>query len=124
VVVLNPNVLIEIGAAMALYGRRFILLVKAGTRLPSNRGLPGILVRHLEGDAGVWRVLLVVGGCIGVAFVGFRTLDVITAQLRHRGEDREDFFRAETARTTLAPQGVADDRVPDARWQRVEARCT
>ena len=26
--ILNPNVLIEIGAAMALYGRRFILLVK------------------------------------------------------------------------------------------------
>lgn len=38
--VLNPNVLIEIGAAMALYGRRFILLVKEGINLPSNlRGL-------------------------------------------------------------------------------------
>lgn len=35
-VVLNPNVLIEIGAAMALYGRRFILLVKEGVNLPSN----------------------------------------------------------------------------------------
>lgn len=35
-VVLNPNVLIEIGAAMALYSRRFILLVKEGIELPSN----------------------------------------------------------------------------------------
>lgn len=35
-VVLNPNVLIEIGAAMALYGKRFILLVKDGVKLPSN----------------------------------------------------------------------------------------
>jgi len=34
--VLNPNVLIEIGAAMAFYGRRFILLVKEGVKLPSN----------------------------------------------------------------------------------------
>lgn len=34
--VLNPNVLIEIGAAMALYGRRFVLLVEDGTELPSN----------------------------------------------------------------------------------------
>jgi predicted nucleotide-binding protein len=33
---LNDNVLIEIGAAMALYGRRFILLVKDGVKLPSN----------------------------------------------------------------------------------------
>ncbi len=33
---LNPNVLIEIGAAMGLYGRRFILLVRDGTKLPSN----------------------------------------------------------------------------------------
>ncbi len=39
-VVLNQNVLIEIGAAMALYGRRFVLLVKEGVELPSNlRGL-------------------------------------------------------------------------------------
>ena len=36
-IVLNPNVLIEIGAAMALYGRRFILLVKEGVRLPTFR---------------------------------------------------------------------------------------
>lgn len=35
-IVLNPNVLIEIGAAMALYGKRFILLVKEGVKLPSN----------------------------------------------------------------------------------------
>lgn len=53
-IVLNPNVLIEIGAAMALYGRSFILLVKDGTRLPSN--LQGLYeVRYtgetLDGDA-------------------------------------------------------------------------
>jgi len=52
--VLNPNVLIEIGAAMALYGRRFILLVRAGVKLPSN--LQGLFeVRYageaLDGDA-------------------------------------------------------------------------
>lgn len=35
-IVLNPNVLIEIGAAMAFYGRRFILLVRDGVKLPSN----------------------------------------------------------------------------------------
>lgn len=35
-VLVNPNVLIEIGAAMAFYGRRFILLVKDGVKLPSN----------------------------------------------------------------------------------------
>ena len=34
--VLNENVLIEIGAALALYGKRFILLVEEGTSLPSN----------------------------------------------------------------------------------------
>ena len=33
---LNANVLIEIGAAMAFYGRRFILLVRDGVKLPSN----------------------------------------------------------------------------------------
>jgi predicted nucleotide-binding protein len=53
-VVLNPNVLIEIGAAMALYGRRFILLVKSGVKMPSN--LQGLFeVRYtsepLDGDA-------------------------------------------------------------------------
>ena len=36
ITVLNPNVLIEIGAAMALYGRKFILLVEDGVSLPSN----------------------------------------------------------------------------------------
>lgn len=51
---LNSNVLIEIGAAMALYGRRFILLVKEGITLPSN--LQGLYqVRYvgetLDGDA-------------------------------------------------------------------------
>jgi hypothetical protein len=35
-VLLNPNVLIEIGAAMAFYGRRFILLVRDGVKLPSQ----------------------------------------------------------------------------------------
>jgi len=50
----NENVLIEIGAAMALYGRRFILLVKDGVKLPSN--LQGLYeVRYsddkLDGDA-------------------------------------------------------------------------
>lgn len=33
---INQNVLIEIGAAMAFYGRRVILLVKEGLALPSN----------------------------------------------------------------------------------------
>lgn len=32
----NQNVLIEIGAAMALYGQKFILLVEDGVLLPSN----------------------------------------------------------------------------------------
>jgi predicted nucleotide-binding protein len=53
-VVLNPNVLIEIGAAMALFGKRFVLLVKDGVKLPSN--LQGLYeVRYtgeaLDGDA-------------------------------------------------------------------------
>jgi predicted nucleotide-binding protein len=48
-VVLNPNVLIEVGAAMALYDRRFILLVKEGVRLPSN--LQGLYVVTYAGDA-------------------------------------------------------------------------
>jgi predicted nucleotide-binding protein len=33
---INENVLIEIGASMALYGRNFILLVEEGLDLPSN----------------------------------------------------------------------------------------
>lgn len=48
VIVLNPNVLIEIGAAMALYGRRFILLVKDGVRLPTN--LQGLYEVRYSGD--------------------------------------------------------------------------
>jgi predicted nucleotide-binding protein len=47
-IVLNPNVLIEIGAAMALYDRRFVLLVKEGVRLPSN--LQGLYVVTYSGD--------------------------------------------------------------------------
>lgn len=48
-VVLNPNVLIEIGAAMALYGKKFILLVKEGVKLPSN--LQGLYEVRYVGDA-------------------------------------------------------------------------
>ena len=48
-IVLNPNVLIEIGAAMALYGKRFILLVKSGVELPSN--LQGLFKVKYEGDS-------------------------------------------------------------------------
>jgi len=47
-VILNPTVLIEIGAAMALYGKRFILLVKEGVKLPSN--LQGLYEVRYEGD--------------------------------------------------------------------------
>ncbi|HXM82057.1 MAG TPA: TIR domain-containing protein [Burkholderiales bacterium] len=47
-IVLNPNVLIEIGAAMALYGKRFILLVKDGVKLPSN--LQGLYEVRYSGD--------------------------------------------------------------------------
>lgn len=46
--VLNPNVLIEIGAAIALYGRKFILLVKSGVELPSN--LQGLYEVRYDGD--------------------------------------------------------------------------
>lgn len=46
--VLNDNVLIEIGAAMALYGERFILVVKDGVKLPSN--LQGLLELRYKGD--------------------------------------------------------------------------
>lgn len=46
--ILNPNVLIEIGAAMALYGRRFILLVRDGVKLPSN--LQGLFEVRYTGD--------------------------------------------------------------------------
>ncbi len=46
-VLLNPNVLIEIGAAMAFYGRRFILLVREGVKLPSN--LQGLFEVRYDG---------------------------------------------------------------------------
>jgi predicted nucleotide-binding protein len=45
---LNQNVLIEIGAAMALYGYEFVLLVKRGVNLPSN--LQGLYRCDYEGD--------------------------------------------------------------------------
>ena len=44
---LNPNVLIEIGAALALYKRNFILLVEKGVQLPSN--LQGLYEVRYEG---------------------------------------------------------------------------
>lgn len=48
-IVLNPNVLIEIGAAMALYQRRFVLLVEEGVTLPGN--LQGLYeVRYKGGN--------------------------------------------------------------------------
>jgi predicted nucleotide-binding protein len=45
---LNENVLIEIGAALALYRRRFILLVQNGAKLPSN--LQGLFEVRYEGE--------------------------------------------------------------------------
>lgn len=45
---LNQNVLIEIGAAIALYGRRFILLVENGVKLPSN--LQGLYEVRYSGE--------------------------------------------------------------------------
>jgi predicted nucleotide-binding protein len=45
---LNDNVLIEIGAAMALYGKKVILLVERGVALPSN--LQGLYRCEFEGD--------------------------------------------------------------------------
>ena len=47
-VFVNENVLIEIGASMALYGRRFILLVRKGVTLPSN--LQGLFEVRYEGE--------------------------------------------------------------------------
>lgn len=47
--VINSNVLIEIGAAMALYGRRFILLVRDGVKLPSN--LQGLYEVRYQGES-------------------------------------------------------------------------
>ena len=45
---LNDNVLIEIGAAMALYGKKVILLVENGVTLPSN--LQGLYRCEFVGD--------------------------------------------------------------------------
>ena len=45
---INGNVLIEIGAAMALYKRQFILLVEEGVKLPSN--LQGLYECRYSGD--------------------------------------------------------------------------
>ena len=45
---INDNVLIEIGAAMALYGRKVILLVERDVTLPSN--LQGLYRCDFEGD--------------------------------------------------------------------------
>ena len=45
---LNDNVLIEIGAAMALYRKKVILVVERGVRLPSN--LQGLYRCYLNGD--------------------------------------------------------------------------
>lgn len=45
---LNDNVLIEIGAAMALYGKKVILLVERGVPLPSN--LQGLYRCDFDGD--------------------------------------------------------------------------
>lgn len=45
--IINQNVLIEIGAAMALYDRKFILLVEKGATLPSN--LQGLYEVRYEG---------------------------------------------------------------------------
>ena len=44
---LNDNVLTEIGAAIALYGKRVILLVERGVKLPSN--LQGLYRCYLDG---------------------------------------------------------------------------
>ncbi len=46
--ILNQNVLIEIGAAMALYGEHFILLVEDGAKLPSN--LQGLYEVRYSGE--------------------------------------------------------------------------
>ncbi len=46
--VLNDNVLIEIGAAMALFPKRFIFLVQSGVQMPSN--LQGLYECRYSGD--------------------------------------------------------------------------
>jgi predicted nucleotide-binding protein len=48
VITLNSNVMIEIGAATALYGERYILLVRDGVKLPSN--LQGLYEVRYKGD--------------------------------------------------------------------------
>jgi predicted nucleotide-binding protein len=45
---INENVLIEIGAALALYRRNVILLVQKGIHLPSN--LQGLYLCYYEGE--------------------------------------------------------------------------
>jgi predicted nucleotide-binding protein len=45
---INDNVLIEIGAAMALYGKKVVLLVEKGLTLPSN--LQGLYRCDYEGE--------------------------------------------------------------------------
>jgi Predicted nucleotide-binding protein containing TIR-like domain len=45
---IQPDVMIEIGAAMALYGRNFVLLVEEGIELPSN--LHGLAECRYRGD--------------------------------------------------------------------------
>jgi hypothetical protein len=45
---INDNVLIEVGAAMALYGKKVVLLVEKGVTLPSN--LQGLYRCDFEGD--------------------------------------------------------------------------
>ena len=45
---INDNVLIEIGAAMALYGAKFVLLVEDGVKLPSN--LQGLYKCRYQGN--------------------------------------------------------------------------
>jgi hypothetical protein len=71
VVALNENVLIEIGSAMALYGDRFILLVKDGVKLPSN--LQGLYeVRRSERWTylvPIWVALIVAIAAIAAALI-------------------------------------------------------
>jgi len=45
---INENVLIEIGAAIALYDKNFVLLVQKGVKLPSN--LQGLYRSEYEGE--------------------------------------------------------------------------
>ena len=49
---INGNVLIEVGAAMALYGDKFVLLVEEGVDLPSN--LQGLYECRYQGDELNW----------------------------------------------------------------------